>query len=172
MQPSEKSRGPWIFLGIVVLLYGAVLVFDPQLIKPAIKFSLDIFLKIIPVFILIYVMMVIVNAFISPSWVSRMAGRSAGAKRWVIAIVGGILSTGPIYMWYPLLKQLREKGVSYGFMASFLYNRAIKLPLLPLIIYYFSWRFTVVLTLVMVAASLLQGILLEKIMDNNLTETL
>jgi uncharacterized membrane protein YraQ (UPF0718 family) len=68
-------------------------------------------------------------------------------------------------MWYPLLADLKEKGLSHGLIACFLYNRAIKIPLLPLLIFYFNWQFVIVLTIVMIGASLIQGIFVNKLME-------
>ena len=84
-------------------------------------------------------------------------------RKWLFAILGGIISTGPIYMWYAMLRELKEKGVGYGFIATFLYNRAIKPPLIPVIIYYFGLKFTIVLTGVMIIFSVLQGMIIEKL---------
>jgi hypothetical protein len=46
---------------------------------------------------------------------------------------------GPIYAWYPLLKELREKGAANSLIAIFLGNRAVKPFLLPIMISYFGW---------------------------------
>jgi uncharacterized membrane protein YraQ (UPF0718 family) len=67
-------------------------------------------------------------------------------------------------MWYPLLSELEEQGVRKGLIAAFLYNRAIKIPLLPMIIVYFGLLFTVVLTIVMMIISVVQGLIIEKLM--------
>lgn len=107
--------------------------------------------------------MVALEYFVSPENVRKYLGKSAGLKRWLIAVAGGIISTGPIYMWYPMLRQLRKKGVKYGFIATFLYNRAVKPPLIPMIILYFGLKYTVVLTIVMIIISIVQGIIFEKI---------
>lgn len=88
---------------------------------------------------------------------------SSGFTRWLIAVGGGIISTGPIYMWYPMLKELKREEVQYGFIATFLYNRAIKPPLIPMMIAYFGWKYTVVLAVVMATISVIQGIMFEKI---------
>jgi uncharacterized membrane protein YraQ (UPF0718 family) len=69
-------------------------------------------------------------------------------------------------MWYPLLSDLQKKGVKNSFIATFLYNRAIKPALLPLIIFYFGLAFTIVLTIVMIIASVFQGLIVEKILKN------
>ena len=77
-----------------------------------------------------------------------------GIREWIIAIVAGILSIGPGYVWYPILKDLRDKGVEDRFLVAFLYNRAIKIPWLPMLIFYFGWTYSVVLLIVMVIASI------------------
>jgi len=63
--------------------------------------------------------------------------REKGIKKWIFVIIGGVLSTGAIYMWYPFLADLKDKGLNYGLISCFLYNRAIKIPLLPLMVFYF-----------------------------------
>ena len=80
----------------------------------------------------------------------------------MVAIVAGILSVGSIYMWYPLLKDLEEKGVEKGLIATFLYNRAIKIHLIPLMILYFSGKFILLLTILMIIASVIQGVIINK----------
>ena len=79
--------------------------------------------------------------------------------------IAGILSSGPVYMWYPLLSDLQNKGLKNGFIATFLYNRAIKLPILPLMISYFGIVYVLVLTIVMVFVSILQGLIINRLME-------
>ena len=163
MKKSEKSYTGWYFLIVVILAYIAVAFLNVGAIIPSLQFALNIIKTIFPVFVLIFSLMAIVNYFITPKRVIKHLGKSSGLKRWFFAIVGGIISTGPIYMWYPMLKELKKRGVNYGFIAAFLYNRAIKLPLIPLIIFYFGLKFTVVLTVVMIIMSIIQGIIFEEI---------
>lgn len=51
----------------------------------------------------------------------------------------------------------------------FLYNRAIKLPLLPLMIQYFGIGYTLILGIYMTALSLAGGILLERLVDGRVS---
>ena len=128
----------------------------------ALSFSGGIALTIAPVFVLVFVLMAGTNYLVTPAAVKKHLGKDSGTKKWAIAIAGGIISTGPAFMWYPLLRDIRDKGAGSGFVAAFIYNRAIKIALLPLMIFYFGIVYTIVLTLVMIAASLLQGWLFEK----------
>lgn len=160
----EENRASWIFLGVMIIIYLILFFINKPLLFNSLTLFVSIISKIIPIFILIFGLMILVNYYVTPKTAARYLGKASGAKRWVAAIIGGIISTGPIYMWYPMLKELKEKGVSYGFIATFLYNRAIKPPLIPLMVYYFGLKFTIVLTIVMIIFSIGQGMLIEKVM--------
>ena len=74
-----------------------------------------------------------------------------------LAAVAGIISTGPIYAWYPLLKDLREKGAGESSIAIFLYNRAVNHFLLPVMIGYFGWLYVAILIILTILASVVVG---------------
>lgn len=162
MRKTKKSRVGWYFLLTVIILYLIVGVIRIDVILPCLKFSLRIFKNVIPIFAIIFGLMVIVEYFVDPEKAKKYLGKSSGLKRWLIAIIGGIISTGAIYMWYPMLRELKKKGVSYGFIATFLYNRAIKPALIPMMIFYFGLKYVIILTIVMIIGSIIQGIIFEK----------
>jgi uncharacterized membrane protein YraQ (UPF0718 family) len=58
---------------------------------------------------------------------------------------------------------LKEKGMEDSLVAAFLYNRAVKIPLLPMMIYYFGWPFTLVLSSLMVLFSILNGVVVQRL---------
>jgi uncharacterized membrane protein YraQ (UPF0718 family) len=103
----------------------------------------------------------IVNYFFKKKGVAKYLGKESGIKGWFIAAFAGILSHGPIYVWYPLLKDFHQKGMRPALMGVFLYNRAIKIPLLPVLVYYFGIEFAIFLMIWMILASFVEGKLLE-----------
>ena len=153
----------WKFFLLVVLAYVAVLVFDISVFVSSMTFFYSILLKILPVFVIVFVLMAITNHYVTPNFVMKHMG-GKGPKKWIYVILGGIISSGPIYMWYPLLAELREKKLSYGLIACFLYNRAIKIPLLPVAVFYFGWAYVLVLSAVMITMSIVQAILIDNLM--------
>ena len=159
-----KSYIGWWFLSGIILLYLVIGLIKPYIIINSLKFFLSILKKVIPVFVLIFFLMVLINYFIKPKKLVKYLGEKSGIKGYIISIMAGLISTGSIYLWYPLLNNMQEKGVRNRFIATFLYNRAVKLPLLPLLIFYFGLIYTIVLTFVMIIASIFQGILIEKIL--------
>ncbi|MFO7849816.1 MAG: hypothetical protein R6V67_07645 [Spirochaetia bacterium] len=53
-------------------------------------------------------------------------------------MAAGTLSHGPVFAWYPFLSDLQGKGVSNGKIAAFLFARAVKIPLLAAMVFYFG----------------------------------
>jgi len=163
MRKTEQSHTSLYFLLIVIGLYVITCIINANALVPVFKFLVSILKKIVPILILVFALMVLVNWLISPQKLVKYLGEGAGVKGWLIAVAGGILSTGPIYVWYPLLNDMQKHGVKNSFIAAFLYNRAIKIPLLPLLIFYFGWIYTIILSVVMIIVSIFQGIIVEKI---------
>jgi uncharacterized membrane protein YraQ (UPF0718 family) len=160
----KQISGSWYFLIGMLIIYLIVFFIKQDLFSLSISFFYNILLKVIPVFILVFLLMCLTNYVITPKFVMKHLG-GKGIKKWFFIIIGGILSTGPIYMWYPLLADLKNKGLSYGLIACFLYNRAIKIPLLPIAILYFGWQYILVLSIIMIFISVFQGIFINKLME-------
>mgnify|MGYP006291024523 CR=1 FL=1 len=151
----------WKFLLTVIGAYMIVLIIDLQLFVQSLQMFLDILVRILPVFVVVLLIMALTNRFVTKKFIVNHL-KKKGIVKWIFAVVGGILSMGPIYMWYPMLADLKKKGLTDGLIACFLYNRAIKLPLLPVAIYYFGFYFIVLLTILMVLASIAQGFMIDR----------
>lgn len=160
----KQIPGSWYFLITIISIYILLSIFYQEICIDSLIFFCQLIYKMIPIFVFVFILMTLSNYFITPELIIKHL-KEKGIKKWFFMIVGGILSSGPIYMWYPLLADLKKKGLNYGLMACFLYNRAIKIPLLPLAIIYFSWQYILVLTIVMVVVSVIQGILINKLME-------
>ena len=162
---SKNFSYTFLFLFIVIIIYGVLFFFKPDKIIKSFYASWDIFLSIIPVLLVVVFLMGLSNYFLKPKKVSKYFGEKSGFKGWFISALFGILSHGPIYVWYPLLKELKEHGMRTGLVAVFLYNRAIKLPLLPVMIFYFGVLFVLILCVYMIVFSLFQGKIIEILED-------
>ena len=133
-----KNKGKWVFLMAVAVLYLIVAVMDFALFKDALFHFTSLVQKIAPIIVFVFMLMFISNFYFDPKKIRKFVGKDAGAKGWIASIVGGILSVGPIYLWYPFISDLRKEGMKDRFIAAFFYSRAIKLPMLPIMIFYFG----------------------------------
>lgn len=150
-------KGSILFPGLVLVLYGVLLLAAPEEAWLAFKSSMTILQGLLLPLCLVLILIFLINLFLNPAKVAKYLGRTSGLKGIALSAAAGIISAGPIYAWYPLLKDLKEKGASDSSISIFLYNRAVKPILLPIMIAYFGLPFVVVLTVLMLAASMVIG---------------
>ena len=120
-----------------------------------------ILIKLIPIFLAVIVLTAVINYFLKPQQIVKYFGEKSGIIGWFYAIIGGIISHGPMYAWYPMLQDMKSHGLRDGLIVTFLYARTIKLPLLPLMIDYFGLIFTTVLLIYILVGAYVQGRLME-----------
>ncbi len=161
---QELTFARLLFLSML-LVYLALALVDFNIFYKVLLFFWKILVKIVPILVLIFILMLLVNYFVSPKTIIKHFHKGRAWKGWLIMVLGGILSAGAIYMWYPLLADLKKKGVKQGFIATFLYNRAIKIPLMPLFLIYFDLKMLVILTCVMIVFSIFEGLLINFLED-------
>jgi uncharacterized membrane protein YraQ (UPF0718 family) len=160
----RKLGGGVLFLLVVVILYLVLAALDFETAQAGFTAFLRLLAGILPVLGIVFSLIFVSNLLLDSRTLVRYLGREAGKRGWLIAVVAGIISAGPIYLWFPLLSDLREKGMRPALIAVFLYNRAVKIPLLPVMILYFGLKTVVILTLYMVLFSLLNGFIVEHIL--------
>jgi len=160
---NRKNYQNWFFLSIIIIIYLIVFLIRPSIAQIALSKSIEIALEILPIILVVLVINFIIAYYLKPKKIVKYLGKEAGIKGWIISIISGILSMGPIYTWYPTLKELKTKGMKEKFIACFLYNRAIKLPLLPVMVYYFGLPLVVLVNLFILIFSIINGLTVEYI---------
>lgn len=145
----------WAFLVGVFTLYIILFSISSARVVTALKMSGSILLQIAIPLLIAFIIMVVLNFFSGQEKVSRFLGQRRGIAGIAFSSLAGILSMGPVYAWYPLLKGLREKNVSDFHLANFLSNRAVKPFLLPVMVFYFGWTYTLILNMLILTGSLL-----------------
>ena len=164
-QPAKafaNALGGWLFLLAVGGVYGLTSLFDAAVVAQALSMFVSLLIRVVPVLALVFGLLFLSSLFLERKWLVRNLGAASGIGGWALAIVCGVLSVGPLYAWYPLLGELKDKGMSGALIAAFLYARALKLPLLPLMVHYFDAAYTVTLSVCIIVFSVLSGLLTKR----------
>ena len=156
-----KISGRNKFLIIVALVYLWLFIADPSLAILGIRNTFSMLLKIFPLLIVVLFFMSIVNLYVESGKIKKHMGKESGIKGIMYAIIAGILVSGPPYVLFPMLRDLKKGGARSGLLAIFLYNRNIKIPYIPVMIYYFGLNFTIIISTLIVLFSILNGMLVE-----------
>ena len=160
-QSRKQLNSGLYFLATVIILTIVALLIDSEKTVKALYYSLKLLINFIPIIVMVILFIAIINFFVDQKKLSSYLGKESGIKGWIITIIAGIITHGPIYVWFNLLKEMKKNGMRTGFIAIFLYNRAIKIPLIPVMIYYFGTLYTVTLMIVMIITSPIIGLFVE-----------
>ncbi len=150
-------RGKKLFSGVLIA-YGLFFLVQSQSALLALQKSSAILIKILPIIAVVILLTTTLNLFIKPKQLARHLGRESGLKGWFWALAAGVISHGPMYVWYPLIDDLRDHGMKDEYVVVFFASRAIKVPLLPIMIDYFGLTFTIVLSFYLLFGALVQGL--------------
>ncbi|WP_027362771.1 hypothetical protein [Desulfospira joergensenii] len=162
MKPEKKKlSGRVRFLISVLVMYGVTALFNMDTAGKALAYFSMMLTQVIPILGLVFGFLFLVNLFINPGWIQKHIGAGSGLRGWFYAVISGILISGPPYIIYPMLGELKKQGARKGLIAAMLYNRNVKPQFLPAMVYYFGIRYTVVLSVYIILFSLLTGKILE-----------
>ena len=154
------------FLSIVILIYLYLSIFEFNFFVASLNKFVVLSIKILPSILGAFMLIFIFNYILSDQKIKNYLTGELNWKKYFLTVGLGILSSGPIYAWYPFLADLKEQGFKNSLITIFLYNRAIKLPFIPLLIYYFSWQFVILVTILMIIFSIINGIIMDKLVKN------
>ncbi len=157
----RMMKNSYKFLLVVLIIYCVVGLFNFSLACAGVQNTGVVLIKIFPTILLILFITFLVNRYLEVDKIVKYLGKDSGKKGLFYSIISGILISGPPYILFPLLKDLKKKGMKKSLIAVFLYNRNVKIPFLPLIIYYFGPTFTVIFSGYIVLFSILNGFLVE-----------
>jgi uncharacterized membrane protein YraQ (UPF0718 family) len=165
-KPNQLKNGTK-FLITVISIYLILGLLDFDLVKNGLYYTINIFLKISPILLLLIFINFLINRYFDSKMIIKYLGQEAGLKGWLLAIIGGILVSGPPYILFPLLKDLKKKGMSNALLAVFLYNRNVKIPFFPVMIYYFGLTYTVIISFYIIIFSIFNGLLINFFLKEN-----
>jgi uncharacterized membrane protein YraQ (UPF0718 family) len=156
-----KFKGIKLFI-IVAIIYLFLAFFYSDKTVIAFTKALSTLITITPIFLLIIFLTALINFFLSPEKLAKHLGQESGFKGYLIALFAGIVSHGPMYAWYPLIEDLKKHRIKSGLIVTFFYARGLKLPMLPIMVAYFGFLYTVVVSLLIIIFSLIQGWIVDK----------
>ena len=157
---AKRSRADLWFLGATLVGFGVVALVDAGYARQAAVAFWEMAKTLLPALVLVFILLSLFNLIQGiQKKLKGITGANSGLKGWWVAIIGGILSHGPVYAWYPLLGELKQQGARPALLATFLYARSIKLPWLPVMVHYFGLPYTVVFSFYIVVFSVVNGYL-------------
>lgn len=165
MQKMKKLSGGTKLLLAMVAIYIIAGLINSQYASSALQHLWKNIIEIIPILILAFAAVFIINLFVNPERIKRHLGNDSGFRGWVYASLGSILLSGPPYVVFPILGELKKHGMKYSLISVFMNNRNVQPPYIPVMIYYFGLPFTIIVSVYIMIFAILNGMIVGRIMD-------
>jgi uncharacterized membrane protein YraQ (UPF0718 family) len=125
-----------------------------------IKKGITMFLKLLPVLIIMLALVSIVLFLIPNETLVEYLGESSGIKGWIAAAFFGSIALIPGFIAYPLCGILIDSGVAYSVVAVFITTLMMTgFITLPVEAKFFGWKVSVIRNIVSLAAALFIGLI-------------
>jgi len=154
-----------IMLIVTAFIYGIFFYFFPDKTDIAFMKSLHIFEKLLLVLLIIFVFTILSNMFINKDKIIKYFSNSF--RGYFTSLFASWVAMGPTYAWYPLLSNLKEKGIKDSVLVVFLFARGIKPIWIPLMIVFFGVKYTIIFIFVVSMFAVLQGFLYKYLFEKN-----
>ncbi len=160
---AKKSKGfqGIYFLAFVILLYIVLYFINTSKTIESLRHFIKNTLSVIPIFGVVILLTAIINYYFPKERLAKILQGKSKTNTYLLSLLAGAISMGPLFTWYPLLKNLKEKGLQDGALVTFIYGKSIKLTLLPVMIGFFGQLYTIIFMLFIAIAALVQGVLFE-----------
>lgn len=158
---KDKIWWNWLFFLVVIFLYILTILFDSSSTLIILKTFWKMLVEILPILLLISLFIFLFNILVSNKKVTSYLKKGWYFKKIIFSVIFGIASSGPIYLWYWLLRDLHKIWLTLWHIAAFSYARAIKLPMLPIMIPYFGIKFSILFIVVLFFFSFVQWFIVD-----------
>lgn len=148
----------------VVALYGVAAINSPERAYAAASVAVKTFAGVAPIIVAVFAGLGLVQVFVDKQAMARHLGDRAGLPALLMAAAAGTILVGPVFVVFPLLKTMRDHGVSWAIITTALTAWAVKLPMVPLEVTFLGWRFSIARMALTLIASIAMGSLMGRLM--------
>jgi uncharacterized membrane protein YraQ (UPF0718 family) len=138
---ARWSKQNWL-VWAVLLAYAVLAIRHPALAVRAAELSARTFLGLLPTLVGVFVLVGLFQVWMTDEFIVRHLGEGSGFKGVALGAGLGTAIHGPLVAIFPLLQALLVKRARLGVVVAIVSTWAIKLPMIPLELQLFGWRFT------------------------------
>ncbi len=138
---AKWSKSNWL-VWAVALAYVGVAVTRPEAAAHGGLLGLQTFGELAATLVTVFVIVGLFQVWVTEGFIVKHLGESSGFKGMALGAGIGTLIHGPLVGVFPLLDALLKKGARTGVVVAIVSTWAIKLPMIPLELRLFGWKFT------------------------------
>jgi uncharacterized membrane protein YraQ (UPF0718 family) len=154
-----------IYIIVTLVIWGVMAIISPGKGLLAGETAFKTFVNSVEIVVGVLLIVGWIQVWVGPQTMSKFIGEKAGWKGLALASTVPMFMGGSLFIIFPLLKTLRDKGASMACTMAFISAWGGKAPLLPLEIEFLGWKFAVLRILFIIPFAIIMGISSQFILD-------
>jgi uncharacterized membrane protein YraQ (UPF0718 family) len=154
------SKKNWL-VWAVAAAYVAMAMVRPADASRAGLLGVQTFVELIATLISVFVFVGLFQVWVNDDFILKHMGETSGLRGLALGAGIGTVIHGPLIGVFPLLKALLAKGAKVGVVVAIVSTWAIKLPMLPLEVRLFGWKFALLRNGLLFASAFVMAPLME-----------
>ncbi|MCL6473123.1 MAG: permease [Firmicutes bacterium] len=159
------AKKNWL-LWVVVAAYALLATVNLDDAKMAAIISAKTFASVAVTLITVFVFVGLFQVWMREEFILKHLGKEAGFRGLFLGAALGTAIHGPLVGVFPLLKTLLDKGARLGVVVAIVSTWAIKVPMIPLELRFFGWKFTLARQLLLFASAFIMAPLMERLIGD------
>lgn len=142
---------------IICLIAIILMAFNPHKVIAGLTYAVNMYINLFLMILSIAFFSGFISEVIPPNVVGRIIGKESGWKGVLIGAIFGTFMIGPTYVFYPLFKNLIDKGAGVNIIATTIGAWAIKVQWIPFAIAVMGWKFTLIFNIFIFIYAIISG---------------
>jgi len=147
----------FIICAIAIIL----MLFNPNKVMAGLIYAVKMYISLFLMIFSIAFLSGFISEVIPPNTIAKIIGRESGWKGILIGAVFGTFMIGPSYVFYPLFRDLIEKGAGINIIATTIGAWAIKVQWIPFAVAILGWKFVLVFNLLIFIYAIASGFVVD-----------
>ena len=157
---AKWSKQNWL-VWVVAAAYVVMAATGPAEAARAASLSVQTFVDLIATLLTVFVFVGLFQVWVNDEFIMKHLGEESGIKGLALGAGLGTVLHGPLIGVFPLLQALLAKGAKLGVVVAIVSTWAIKLPMIPLEIRLFGWKFALLRNCLLFASAFIMAPLME-----------
>ncbi|MDR3686934.1 MAG: permease [Coriobacteriia bacterium] len=157
------SKQNWL-VWAVLLAYIVTALSKPAAAVRALVLGAETFASLIVTLVTVFVVVGLFLVWVNDEFIMKHLGEESGFIGLVLGASFGTVLHGPLIGVFPLLRALIEKGARVGVVIAIVSTWAIKLPMIPLEIRLFGWKFALLRNGLLFVSAFIMAPLMELVL--------
>lgn len=137
------------------------MILNPQKVISGLNYAINMYVGLFLVILSVAFISGFISEALPPNTVARIIGKESGSRGVLIGAIFGTFMVGPSYIFFPLFKNLIDKGAGINVIATTIGAWAIKVQWIPFALSILGTKFVIIFNSLIFIYAILSGYVVD-----------